>query len=137
MERKLYKAMSAFAVSLFCYFSQCSARMRHLARCLCVLMSGRYNETSGTKRRFVHVHINGASAVAAVSVVVRSCVWVRWWVGMVRLCDPCARMRPCVPRVCPVCVPAPPVSFDIYTQCLRVTIERDMHAMHSLRGDVS
>ena len=29
----------------------------------------------------------------------------------VRLCDPCARVRPCVPCVCAPCVPAPPVSF--------------------------
>ena len=30
------------------------------------------------------------------------------------LCDPCARVRPCVPfvsRACPVCVPAPPGVF--------------------------
>ena len=31
----------------------------------------------------------------------------------VRLCDPCARVRPCVPCV-PVCVPAPPGIFFIY-----------------------
>jgi len=43
---------------------------------------------------------------------------VCWWVNLgldgceVRLCDPCARVeRPCVPRVCPVCVPAPPGVF--------------------------
>ena len=58
-----------------------------------------------------------------------------WFVCVIRV-PVCARVSRVV-CLCPVCVPAPPVSFDIYTQCLRVTIERDMHAMHSLRGDVS
>ena len=64
------------------------------------------------------------------SVVVRSCVWVRWWVEMVVrfVCviqhDPCARLvraraGALAPRVCPVCVPAPPVSFyRVYPVCV-------------------
>ena len=64
------------------------------------------------------------------SVVVRSCVWVRWWVEMVVrfVCviqhDPCARLVRAragarAPRVCPVCVPAPPVSFyRVYPVCV-------------------
>ena len=38
-----------------------------------------------------------------------------WWVSLdgfeVRLCDPCALVRPRVPFVCPACVPAPPGHF--------------------------
>ena len=53
---------------------------------------------------------SGAAAVesAAVSVVVpdvRSCEWVRWWVGMVLRFVCVIRVPVCarVPRVCPVC----------------------------------
>ena len=52
-----------------------------------------------------------------VSVVVRSCVWVRWWVGMVVrfICvirvPVCARVRPCAPCVSRVCPGSPRCLF--------------------------
>ena len=51
---------------------------------------------------------SGAAAVesAAVSVVVRSCVWVRWWQGLLVSFVCLIRVPVCVP-----CVPAPPGVF--------------------------
>ena len=61
---------------------------------------------------------SGPAAVesAAVSAVALTCgcVLVSLDGCEVRRCDPCALVRPrvpCVSRVCPVCVPAPPVVF--------------------------
>ena len=53
----------------------------------------------------------------------------------VRLCDPCARVRPCVPCVCPVCVPAPPgVFFPVPVDCEK---KRLLTRPASVRGGVA
>ena len=78
------------------------------------------NETSGTNTAVCTV--NGAAAVAAVSVVVRVGALVGWDGCEVRLCDPCARVRPCLSthlsHECPGS-PRSPVSFDICCACVQ------------------
>ena len=69
---------------------------------LSLVIGMRRNRWSASERRWG----TQRRITVPVSVVVRSCVWVRWWVGMVVRFVCVIRVPVCAraPRVCPVCV---------------------------------
>ena len=128
VERKLYKAMSAFCrVIVRLLLSMQRSNASTLRASFACRVCFRINETSGTNTAVCTV--NGAAAAAAVSVVVRVGALVGWDGCEVRLCDPCARVRPCLStHLSHVSVPAPPGARCLLTYAVLACNNRKRHA---------